>query len=71
MVVISRVTNELFPTIKAIIASLKPIKLKWTQTDHDAFGQIVKDSGLQLKKLPTDDGVRQGELQEEGLEDRQ
>ncbi len=39
--------------------------------DHDAFGQIVEDCGLQLKRLPTDDGVRQGEFQEEGLEDCQ
>ncbi len=39
--------------------------------DHDALGQIVEDGGLQLKRLPTDDGVRQGELQEEGLEDCQ
>ena len=40
-------------------------------TDHDTLGQIAEDSGLQIKRLPTDDGVWQGELQEEGLEDRQ
>ncbi len=39
--------------------------------DHDALGQIVEDCGLQLKRFPTDDGVRQGEFQEEGLEDGQ
>lgn len=36
---------------------------------HDALGQVVKHSGLQLKVLSTDDGVGQGEFQEEGLED--
>ncbi len=41
---------------------------KTLKSYHDALGQIVEDSGLQLKDLPTDDGVRQRELQEEGLE---
>ncbi len=36
---------------------------------HDAAGQIVEDGGLQFKVLPPDDGVRQAELEEEGLED--
>jgi len=40
-------------------------------TDHDALGQIAEDCGLELKRLAPDDGVRQRELQEEGLEDRQ
>lgn len=40
-------------------------------TDHDALGQIAEDGGLQLKRLPPDDGVRQRELQEKGLEYRQ
>lgn len=34
---------------------------------HDAAGQVVEDGRLQLKLLPPDDGVGQGELQEEGL----
>lgn len=46
-------------------------KEKKPMADHDAFGQIAEDRGLQLKRLSTDNGVRQGELQEEGLEDRQ
>ena len=36
---------------------------------HNALGEIVEDSGLQLKLLSPDDGVGQRELQEEGLED--
>lgn len=35
---------------------------------HDALGQVVEHSGLQLKVLSTDDGIRQGEFREEGLE---
>jgi len=41
------------------------------KSHHDALGQITEDGGLQLKDLPTDDGVRQRELQEEGLENCQ
>lgn len=36
---------------------------------HDTTGQVVEDGCLQFKVLPTDDGVGQGELQEEWLED--
>lgn len=35
---------------------------------HDALGQVVEHGGLQLKVLAPDNGVGQGELQEEGLE---
>lgn len=45
--------------------------IKETMTDHDALRQIAEDGGLQLKRLPPDDGVRQRELQEKGLEYRQ
>lgn len=40
-----------------------------TGTDHDAAGQVVEDGRFQLKVLPSDDGVRHGELKEERLED--
>lgn len=36
---------------------------------HDAFFQVVEDGCLQFKVLPADDGVRQAEFKEEGLED--
>jgi len=36
-------------------------------THHDALGQKAVDRGLQIKRLPTDNGVWQGELHEEGL----
>jgi len=36
---------------------------------HDAAAQVVEDGRLQFEVLPPDDGVGQGELQEEGLED--
>lgn len=35
---------------------------------HHAAGLVVEDGGLQLKLLAAHNGVRQGELQEEGLE---
>ena len=35
---------------------------------HDALWQVVKNRCFELKGLSTDDGVWQGELQEEGLE---
>lgn len=35
---------------------------------HDVFWQVVKNRCFELKGLSTDDGVWQGELQEEGLE---
>lgn len=36
---------------------------------HDAFGQVVEDGCFKFKVLPSDDGVGQRELEEEGLED--
>lgn len=36
---------------------------------HDAAGEVVEDGCLQVKVLPPDDGVGQGQLQEERLED--
>lgn len=35
---------------------------------HHASGLVVEDGCLQFKLLAADDGVRQAELQEEGLE---
>lgn len=35
---------------------------------HDAFSEIVEDSGLERERLPADDGVGQGEADEKRLE---
>ena len=60
----------MLPTFNADRCS-KNVKIRTDrQTEyHDAAGQIVEDGSLQNKSLSPDDGVRQAELQEEGLED--
>lgn len=48
-----------------------PTKLKPEEIVHyhDAAAQVVEDSCFQLKVLPPDDGVGQGQLKEKRLED--